>query len=216
MKHWIIFTLCLCSVFGMAKSGYSQKRPSLAANACSLPGYTFSCPKGLKVLAKDVLKKSFLARKIEKDYTFGVFIIDSTATSNIEQSVEKDFLPKFFPELKKELRSKEAQSVSTKPMSKFQTGQKLYAVFDGTTLITYAYRKFAKGDQQFFAGSVWKEDMPPGESAELFQEMTGSTEGGCFELLPIVRSITKEKPIVSDEENPCSVTISEVKMNPAK
>ncbi len=208
MKYFVRLTACLIVIAAFADTSAAQKRMVSSTPACSFPGYNFACPRGLKMIARDETKKTFLARRIEKDYTFGVFVLDSGATSNIEETIEKEFLPKFFSSLKKELRSKQAESMSTDPMSDFEVDRKLRVVFDGSSLVSYVYREFKQGERQFYAGTVWQEKMSPSEAAEMFREVTRSTEGGCDNVLTIVRSITKEKIMSdSDDKHPCRVEI---------
>jgi hypothetical protein len=208
MKHSVVLIAGLLAIVGVADTARAQKPKPAKSPVCSFPDYTFTCPQGLKTVVRDVAKKVFLARRIEKDYTFGVFVIDGNATSDVVEMIEKELLPKFVPTLGKELKSRAAESMSTDRMSDFEVDRKLRFVFDGRLLVGYVYREFKQGDRRFYAGSAWLEKRTASDAADTFREVTIATEGGCDNILPIVRMITKEKRMKdSDDKHPCRVEI---------
>lgn len=202
----VAFALPL-SMFAQTKKPISKKGlPAVKKSlGCRSGTFAFKCPKDYKVLLSGMgTDRLFFANN--PTYKYGVFAVfqpSDTAMSDALPKILKVFLPKSSQQF--EWKDVEADP---RKSSKYEVESKRRIAIDKpiSSYVTLEYRLIEYNGKRLLSGTVVDGYLGPIGIRESFDEGTHTTNGGCFDSVDIIATLTKEK--VDEEMGPCFFTIT--------
>jgi len=209
----ITLVLFLCSAFLVnAQAERTQVKSQVAKKQaiCKSDKISFPCPEEYKILSKGTYSNNtFLAKNLEFGYS--VFVIapkDNFDKQNLMTDTIKTLLKTLYPKESQNYRWKNVEFANKNASSKFEISKKSLIGFNGNQIVTVDYRYISVEGKNVIVGTI-VDGFETGESAETeYNENRYTTNGGCFDAVKIIHSITSEKE--SDELDPCRSTIESV------
>lgn len=196
----------LCSTFLVnAQIKRAKTKPQVAKKAaiCKSNKLSFPCPKEYKILLNsDDSSGIFLAQNLEFDYS--IFVIAPKNNFN-KQDVMIDAIKKnlkiLYPKESQNYSWKDVEFANKKLSSKFETSKKSSIGFNGNQHITVDFRYISFENKNVIVGTIVNHFFKGYAAENEYNEGHYVTNGGCFDAVKIIHSITSEKD--SDELDPC-------------
>jgi len=206
----LFLVIFLCSTFFAEAQTKRAKVKSQAANkpaVCKSNKVSFPCPEEYKILLSgNDLTGIFLAQNLEFGYS--VFLIapkDNFDKPTLMTNAVKKNLKALYPKESQNYRWKNVEFANKKTSSKFEINKKSSIGFNGNQIVTIDYRYISFEGKNVIVGTIVDGFFEGYQAENEFNEGRYTTNGGCFDAVKIIHSITGEED--SDELDPCGGAI---------
>ncbi|MCY7347121.1 MAG: hypothetical protein LH614_12975 [Pyrinomonadaceae bacterium] len=206
----LFLVIFLCSTFFADAQTKRAKVKSQAAKVtavCKSNKVSFPCPEEYKiVLNGNDSTGIFSAQNLEFGYS--VFLIapkDNFDKPTLMTDAIKTLLKTLYPKKSQNYRWKDVEFANKKASSKFEINKKSSIGFNGNQIVTIDYRHILFEGKNVVAGTIVNGFFEGYQAESEFNEGRYTTNGGCFDAVKIIHSITSEKD--SDELDPCGGAI---------
>lgn len=192
------------TLFAQSKKHVAKKNLLAAKVVCVSGVFGFKCPKGYKVLlAGKTSDGLFLAKSTEFRYSvFVAYKPSDDAMTELLPKILKAFLPN-------ESQNFEWKDVVADPRksSKFEVASKRrIGMNNGKAFLTLEYRQIVFNGNKLLTGTVVNGYEGPEGIKDSFERGAYTTNGGCFDSMDIIATLTKEK--LDTEQGPCFFTLT--------